>query len=162
MFLLATDASDGIKDMHIVRRVPKQDGAIAGDGAAGQVPFVVLLARARESLAIVVLEKDCFFDALHFLALDFVSLKHDLYNSRMVVALMIADQHEEVFAVGVHRRRTEPAIALCCVWFIAVVFKRSPLEVVAVLACFSLCKVEWLSISILSQRVLVKDFKGDI
>ena len=129
MFLLAADTSDGIKDMHIVRRVPKQDGAIAGDGAAGQVPFIVLLARARESLAIVVLKKDCFFDALHFLALDFVSLEHDLDNSGIVVALMIADQHEEVFAVRVHGRGTEPAIALCRVRLVAVVFLVSPFEV---------------------------------
>ena len=82
--------------------MPEQDGTIAGDGAAGQVSFLVLLLRACESLAIVVLKKDCLLDALHLLALNFISLEHGLYNSRVVIALMIADQHEEVFAVGVH------------------------------------------------------------
>ena len=74
MLLLAADTRLGIKDVHVVCRVPKQDGAIAGDGAAGQVPFLVGLARAREPLAIVVLKEDQLFDALHFFALDFVSL----------------------------------------------------------------------------------------
>ena len=50
---------------------------------------------------------------------------------------MIANQHEEVFAVGVHRRRTEPTIALLIVWLIAMVVLVSPLEVVAMLAGFT-------------------------
>ena len=38
----------------------------------------------------------------------------------------------------------------------------SPLEVLAMLACLSLCKIERLGVISLSQRVLVIDFEGDI